>query len=563
VTAPTYEWRTSETEVTTPQPTAAAEVDTPDTRSGHQAAAEVDTRPAGSPAGSTRSASADGGAHPEVVTPLAYGAHLSPDAGHQEHDHMDSDNQEPRTSKKQLQLSRGEKALGVLAVLAASVAGGFGFAQSFEAVSAWGQQAGFLHGWMLPLTVDLLIPAFGILSCLLIRLGMEYKPLRWAPLAMTVATVYLNTNTGHVLAYKIAHGLTAGVFALVTEVGMHYYRYKSGVETGTRMGRVRPARWVLSPWPTFKVWRRMVLWEIRDYELAIQLELNRQLAVADLEEEYGKDWKKKAPRRVLVGLNLGLTPQQAQAATTAPQQAVEPVETVPAIEAPAPVDTATQERLAELTELVRTLTAQVSTATEPAPVEVVTQHQPIAYPTQWAPAIEQPAAHWAPSGDHLSGHQVTAIAAEVITEPVTPLAEVDTPAEEVTTEPRAELDEGARRWFEQSLSAARRAPEQASVPAQVTTPQHEVTDWVAAERVAEVELPLGLDEVEEDTVEPQAGEDEINAEERIRRIREVKGTTSQRKAAEYAQCTPTYVRKVWAAMDEEAGAEEAATLIDA
>ncbi|MFE2911411.1 DUF2637 domain-containing protein [Kitasatospora indigofera] len=492
---------------------------------------------------------------------------------------MDSDHQEPRTPNVPLKLSRLEKALGVVAVLAASTAGGFGFAQSFEAVSAWGKQAGFLRSWMLPLTVDLLIPAFGILSCLLIRLGMEYKLLRWAPLGMTLATVYLNTNTGQILSYKIAHGLTAGVFALVTEVGMHYYRFKSGIESGTRMGRVRPVRWLLSPWPTFKIWRRMVLWEIRDYEVAIQLELQRQLAVADLEEEYGKHWKKHAPRRTVASLRLGMTPNQAKAATDAEQEQV-PGNRVLSIAAP-PADSAgTQKQLEELTKMVRTLAA----AGPAVPLQAVTPPQ--------ATAVEAPSSTLAHPGDHLNGNQVPAGVAEVTTMPVTPAEEVpdseaitsvppvpqaaEVPApvpgtwpETVTTQVPPELDEGARRWLAQSLNAARGTTQHVSLPAQMTPPRPTATDPATGGESGHQPQISGPDEThrlteadpgegtERENVELQDGEVAIDADERLRRIREVKGVMSQRKAGRYAQCTATYVRKVWAAMDDaEKKAEE-------
>lgn len=389
-------------------------------------------------------------------------------------------------------LTGTEKTLGVLAVLAASTAGGFGFAQSFEAVSMWGTDAGFLHGWMLPLTVDLLIPSFGILSCLLIRLGMEYRLLRWAPLAMTIATVYLNVNTGSKLSYQVAHGLTAGVFALVTEIGMHYYRAKSGVELGTQMGRVRLARWLLSPGQTFALWRRMVLWEITDYKLAVELERQRLMAIADLEEKYGKGWKKQAPSRLMVGMKLGLTPQQAQAYELGVLDTPEDPAAVALEAAPLP-DT-------------------------PDTIEPQVPAHALAEPAGTHPTAEQPAAGWSPQSAQLSEQQVSAEDPEVpvrrrAIQPVGVAGAVRTP------------DDPSFGWLAQSLAQARPVPQSI-----LTGPM------IGAQARASQTLQSAPDQ-ETESIDPA---------ERLRRIRQAKADgLSQREAARFAQCSPSYVRKIW------------------
>jgi hypothetical protein len=67
---------------------------------------------------------------------------------------------------------------------------------------------------------------------------------------------------------------------------------------------VRLTRWLLSPLPTFKLWRRMKLWELRSYEQVIKLEQDRLIYRARLQARYGRSWKRKAPVEALMPLRL-------------------------------------------------------------------------------------------------------------------------------------------------------------------------------------------------------------------------------------------------------------------
>ncbi|MFF1349728.1 hypothetical protein ACFVZJ_27725, partial [Streptomyces sp. NPDC058322] len=63
-------------------------------------------------------------------------------------------------------------------------------------------------------------------------------------------------------------------------------------------------RWLLSPVPTFKLWRRMKLWELRSYEQVIKLEQDRLIYQARLQARFGRNWRRKAPVESLMPLRL-------------------------------------------------------------------------------------------------------------------------------------------------------------------------------------------------------------------------------------------------------------------
>ncbi|MET7551862.1 hypothetical protein ABZS94_40425, partial [Streptomyces sp. NPDC005500] len=58
------------------------------------------------------------------------------------------------------------------------------------------------------------------------------------------------------------------------------------------------------PVPTFKLWRRMKLWELRSYEQVIKLEQDRLIYQARLQARFGRNWRRKAPVESLMPLRL-------------------------------------------------------------------------------------------------------------------------------------------------------------------------------------------------------------------------------------------------------------------
>src|SRR5581483_11435524 len=71
-----------------------------------------------------------------------------------------------------------------------------------------------------------------------------------------------------------------------------------------RMEGIRLIRWLVSPWPTFTMWRRMTKWEIRSYEHAVEMERRGVIYRELLAHEYGPRWRKQAPAAERLPLKL-------------------------------------------------------------------------------------------------------------------------------------------------------------------------------------------------------------------------------------------------------------------
>ena len=201
--------------------------------------------------------------------------------------------------------SREYTAVAVVAALVVVLAV-IGFANSFTAVAEAARPSFGVFAWTLPIGIDLGIAIFAALDIVLARLDMRIAWLRLFPWALTAATVYLNV-AGETSAFGIvAHAVLPCLWVVAVEVGAHVIRIRAGIASGTRMDRIRASRWVLAPFRTIALWRRMVLWEIRSYGEALDRERARLLALTELQDTYGAiAWRWKAPRRTRALYRLG------------------------------------------------------------------------------------------------------------------------------------------------------------------------------------------------------------------------------------------------------------------
>ncbi|AYC39639.1 DUF2637 domain-containing protein [Streptomyces griseorubiginosus] len=226
-------------------------------------------------------------------------------------------------------LTRPEMGLAGLGALAAAGVGALGLISSFDAVSAAALRWGFGEPWMLPVGIDVAIPVFTVANLLLIRMDMALAWVRFVPWALTLITCGLNVAAGHSLSAKVAHGTMPLLWVVFSEIGAHIYAVRIGAATGRRMEKIRFSRWLLAFPSTFALWRRMTLWEVTSYSEALKREKERQLARADLREQYGRKWRSKTPERERVMLRMGELAPASEQETPAPP----PADTPPALPA--------------------------------------------------------------------------------------------------------------------------------------------------------------------------------------------------------------------------------------
>jgi hypothetical protein len=239
---------------------------------------------------------------------LMYGVHMTPELTQQPGPNTDGS-----PARRPLTQSGSKADSAVVAVI--GLLGVLGFINSFVRVNeAAGASCGKL-AWMVPLTVDVGIAAFSLFEIWLAKRNMQRRVVKVIPWGLTIATICMNVapEFGHKslsLVGIIAHAVLPGLWVVAVDVGSHVLRVQAGMIAGTRMDRIRRSRWVLAPFTTMSLWRRMILWEIHSYPEALRRERSRVLAVADMKERYGRNWKRVATPRELALYQIGeLTPQ--------------------------------------------------------------------------------------------------------------------------------------------------------------------------------------------------------------------------------------------------------------
>ncbi|MFD8566632.1 DUF2637 domain-containing protein [Streptomyces sp. NPDC059639] len=205
-----------------------------------------------------------------------------------------------------LKLTRTHRILAGVVIAGAVVIAGIGFAGSYAAVRELAIEKGFGNfSYVFPIGIDAGICVLLALDLLLTWIRIPFPLLRQTAWLLTAATIAFNgaaawpdpLGTG-------MHAVIPILFVVSVEAARHAIGRIADITADKHMEGVRITRWLLSPLPTFLLWRRMKLWELRSYEAVIKLEQERLVYQARLRSRYGRAWRRKAPVESLMPLRL-------------------------------------------------------------------------------------------------------------------------------------------------------------------------------------------------------------------------------------------------------------------
>ncbi|MFI7354365.1 DUF2637 domain-containing protein [Streptomyces avidinii] len=234
-----------------------------------------------------------------------------------------------------MQLTRTHRILIGVVVAGAVVIAGIGFAGSYSAVRALALQKGFgSFSLVFPIGIDAGICVLLALDLLLTWLRIPFPLLRQTAWLLTAATIAFNGAASWPDPLGVGmHAVIPMLFVVTVEAARHAVGRIADITADRHMEGVRITRWLLSPIPTFKLWRRMKLWELRSYEQAVAMEQDRLIYQARLQARYGRSWRRKAPVEALmplklakIGVPLAETTPDALAATGIEPAVLPPVE---------------------------------------------------------------------------------------------------------------------------------------------------------------------------------------------------------------------------------------------
>ncbi|MBO1417044.1 DUF2637 domain-containing protein [Streptomyces sp. FH025] len=203
-------------------------------------------------------------------------------------------------------LTKAHRGLLGLVAAGACIISGIGFAGSYNAVRELAQEKGFgAFSYAFPIGVDAGIVVLLALDLVLTWLRIPFPMLRQTAWVLTVATIAFNAaaSWGDPLGMGM-HAVIPVLFVVVVEASRHAVGRIAAITADRHMESVRVMRWLLSPVPTFRLWRRMKLWELRSYDEVVRLEQNRLVYRAQLRFRYGRGWRRSAPIQALLPLKL-------------------------------------------------------------------------------------------------------------------------------------------------------------------------------------------------------------------------------------------------------------------
>ena len=203
-------------------------------------------------------------------------------------------------------LTRAQRTLIGVVVSGAVVIAGIGFAGSYEAVRKLAIKKGFGDfSYVFPIGIDAGICVLLALDLLLTWIRIPFPLLRQTAWLLTAATIAFNGAAAWPDPLGVGmHAVIPVLFVVTVEAARHAIGRIADITADKHMDGVRLTRWFLSPIPTFLLWRRMKLWELRSYEQVIQLEQERLVYQASLRSRFGRAWRRKAPVESLMPLRL-------------------------------------------------------------------------------------------------------------------------------------------------------------------------------------------------------------------------------------------------------------------
>lgn len=213
----------------------------------------------------------------------------------------------PDTAKSEpVELTPGQRTLiGAVAGFVTVIAG-IGFAGSYTAVTKLAAAKGFgWFAWAFPAGIDSGIGGFLALDLLLTWMRIPYPLLRQVAWFLTAATICFNASAswGDPVAVGM-HATIPMLFIAAIEAARHAVGRIADITADRFIESPPLIRWVIAPWPTFRIWRRMRLWQLASYTDVVMIEREARVFRVRLRRRHGRKWRRTAADHELLALTL-------------------------------------------------------------------------------------------------------------------------------------------------------------------------------------------------------------------------------------------------------------------
>ncbi|RJQ77717.1 DUF2637 domain-containing protein [Pseudonocardiaceae bacterium YIM PH 21723] len=201
----------------------------------------------------------------------------------------------------------GQRMMLWAAALTAVALAAYGVAGSYSTIATLADQKDVPLPWLVPVGLDGGFLGVNLLDLALTWTGCSVIWLRQVARLLTAGTVAANFFAGwpDLLAAGL-HSAAPVMFLVMVEAARTVFLRRLRLADATVRERIPRLRWVLDPWRTWLMWRRMVLWQITSYEAAVATEQLLGRLTAFLKGTFGSDWRRTAPAELLWKLKTGV-----------------------------------------------------------------------------------------------------------------------------------------------------------------------------------------------------------------------------------------------------------------
>jgi hypothetical protein len=219
---------------------------------------------------------------------------------------------EPAARVPVQRLGRGQTTAVGMSIALGVMMAGYGLAGSYLSIADLAYRHNVPLAELVPAGIDGGLVAVVVLDLVLTWIGAPVGWLRQVVRVLSVGTVAANAVAGWPDPVATALHAAAPLMLLVMiEAGRAVLLRRIGRAQGALREPIPLARWLLSPWRTFLLWRRMALWQITSYRMAVDIELRLRRAVTLLRVRYGRRWARLAPADLVWLLRTGVAVDEA------------------------------------------------------------------------------------------------------------------------------------------------------------------------------------------------------------------------------------------------------------
>lgn len=195
--------------------------------------------------------------------------------------------------------------LTVLAIAGGTILAGIGFTGSYAGLVQLGEQHHF--GWfarVFPVGIDAGIVVLLALDLHMIRKRSPWPVVRLVAHFLTVCTIGFNAAAapGTIrddMVGAAMHGVLPVLFIVAVEAARRLLIKAARIEAGIEADGLPLHRWLLAPFSSWAMFRRMKLWGLTSYTQAVALERSRVVYQVMLDQLVGKERRKPTPAELL------------------------------------------------------------------------------------------------------------------------------------------------------------------------------------------------------------------------------------------------------------------------